>query len=145
VRTWHDLEANGPDDHIRLLIVDEYPQTRETAAVIYGHYGYRALVVADPDAAVEAISTFRPDAVLLEWYFRNGRVTGLSARLKQAAASESQRSLVVVALSVFDEPPEFCELETVDDYFVKPTPVEVIDRAVRALIAGTPRSSVLDG
>jgi CheY-like chemotaxis protein len=115
----------------RLLIVDEYPQTRETAPTVYGHYGYEIRVAATANEAVEAVRTFHPDAVILEWFFRQGLVSGLAARLRSAAA-DRQRPLVVIALSVFDEPPDFQQREVVDDYFVKPTPADVIDRAIRA-------------
>jgi DNA-binding response OmpR family regulator len=113
----------------RLLIVDEYPQTRETAPAVYGHYGYEIHVVSTPQDALAAMRAFRPDAVILEWFFRQGGVSGLATQLR--AAAEPTR-LVVIALSVFDEPADFQQRELVDAYFVKPTPADVIDRAIRA-------------
>jgi len=112
----------------RLLIVDEYPITRTVLEIVFGMRGHVCMGVGSADEALACIETFEPDVVILEWHFRNGSGRGLGSRLR-ARALACGRSLVVVVVSVTDEPPEFRSHDSVDEYLTKPAPAAAIESA----------------
>lgn len=124
----------------RLLVVDEYPQTRAIAPRVFNYYGYETKVAATPDEAVSAAQTFEPDVVLLEWYLLKSAASGLAARLRECASAQG-RDLVIIAVSVIDEPHEFRDTEGIDEYFVKPIAAADLDRAISLLLARRPPRS----
>lgn len=117
---------------IRLLIVDEHPLGRTLGRAAFGQRGYDAVTAATPDEAVDAVRTGDPDVVILEWAFRQGGGIGLARRMRGAS---TRCRLIVIALSVADEPTGFLASEDLDAYFVKPTPAEHIDASIRAHLA----------
>jgi DNA-binding response OmpR family regulator len=123
----------GGQRKIKLLIVDEQPINVKTLHTLFRQYGYDCAVALTADEALAAIDAHRSEAVVLEWDFRDGSGVGLAARLRARAAVQA-RDLVVIALSAIDEPEGFREREQVDDYFVKPMSVSLIDRWIRALL-----------
>ncbi len=122
-----------PGRPIKLLIVDEQPISARILHTLFRQYGYECVVATTAAEALAAIDVHHTEAVVLEWCFRDGSGIGLAARLRERAAAQS-RDLVVIALSALDEPDGFRDREQVDDYFVKPMSIALIDRWIRALL-----------
>ncbi len=131
------MAAGGIADEIRtfrLLIVDQSPVSQELLPRIFERHGYVCAVAGTARGANEMLARFLPDAVLLDWKFRDGSGRGLAAQLR-ARATEAGRRLVVVILSVIDEPAGFRANEGIEHYFVKPTAIVAIDRVIRRELA----------
>lgn len=123
----------APARTIQLLIVDEHPISARTLHTLFRQYGYECAVATTAAAALDAIDAHHAEAVVLEWCFRDGSGVGLAARLRARASAQS-RELVVISLSAVDEPDGFRQREEVNDYFVKPMSIALIDRCIRALL-----------
>lgn len=113
----------------RLLIVDEYKMSRVVLATNFRLRGYSCTAVTDAESALTAIETFEPGAVILEWCFRDGSGVGLSTRLR-VRSEACGRPLVIIIVSVQNEPEDFRNHESVDEYLVKPVSVELIRQAI---------------
>ena len=70
--------------------------------------------------------------MLYEWDLRGDAGIGLAARLR-ALSVPLGRALVVIAVSVLDEPQAFRAREGVDDYFTKPLDLGVLARLIRRI------------
>jgi DNA-binding response OmpR family regulator len=113
----------------RVLVVDDNTLSRSVVTFGFSHRGWECLGAASAVAALDAIETFAPDAVVLEWVFRDGSGIGLARRLR-SRSEELGRSLVVVVVSLANEPSGFREREDIDAYLTKPLDVAEIEHAI---------------
>jgi DNA-binding response OmpR family regulator len=126
--------APHPGPAPRLLIVDEHPINLAVLPRSFRVRGYACETASSTAEALEAMTREVFDVVVLEWYSPTGHRTDLPARLRACAASQ-QRDIVIIALSVLDEAEAPLVRVVVDDYFVKPAPIALIDGRIRELLA----------
>lgn len=122
-------EASTP----RILIVDNDPGTLCVSQKLFKLHGYDTSAALCPEEAIEAYATTLPDAVILEWSFRNGLGVGLTTRLRERALQRG-RTVVIVIFSVLEEPEGFQANESYDDYFVKPACLTAIAHRIGTLL-----------
>lgn len=115
---------------LRMLIVDENALSRALQSRVFMDRGYVCSIAGTAREARREASAFRPDVVLFDWVFRDGSGVGLAQKLRENAAASRDR-LQIVALSVWEEPFDFSAREGIDIYYVKPTSLIEIDRAIR--------------
>ena len=112
----------------RLLIVDEYALARTALLIALRMRGHECMGVGSAADALACLETFEPTVILLEWDFRDGTGRGLSDRLR-ARSQSCGRSLVVIIVSVTNEPPGFRLHDGADEYLTKPAHAELIESA----------------
>jgi DNA-binding response OmpR family regulator len=112
-----------PTSAQRILIVDDYAPSRIAVMNALVGRGHTCAAVTGAREAADAIGTFEPTVVVVEWAFRDGSGIGLAARLRALSPR-----LVVIALSHANEPAELHG--EYDAYLVKPASPDEIERAV---------------
>ncbi len=115
----------------RLLLLDEDPTSRTLFRHMYTMRGHKVWLAATADEAIEVGGAEVIEVVIYDWSFRDNTGVGLAARLRAASAWP----LVIIALSVLDEPDGFREREDVDDYLVKPALAESVELAFETALA----------
>ena len=116
----------------RVLVLDDNATSQTITKYVLEGAGHVCEVVATARAALAAIATFTPDVVLYEWDLRGDAGIGLAAQLRERSGRLA-RALVVIAVSVIDEPSEFRARESVDDYFTKPLDLGALARLIRQI------------
>lgn len=84
--------------------------------------GHVCLGVHAADVALDIVTTFRPDVVLLEWNLENGEGLDLVRRIRAQAGS-----VTIIVLTARELPDDF-EHDSIDACVMKPAPIEVIER-----------------
>jgi two-component system, OmpR family, response regulator len=115
----------------RVLVVDDYRDSRYVTCVALGLRGHTCGHVGSSRDALEAIGTFRPDVVVLEWALRDGSGIGLATRLRDVSA-EHGIALRVIAASSQDEPNGLSAAEGFEAYLSKPVSMDELDDLLRA-------------
>lgn len=115
----------------RVLVVDDYVDSRYVTCVALGMRGHTCDHVGTADAALASIATFRPDVVLLEWALRDGSGVGLASRLRRASR-ELGLALRIIAVSSQNEPSGLLVAEGFESYFLKPVAMDELDETLRA-------------
>jgi len=115
----------------RVLVVDDFRDSRYVTCIGLGLRGHTCDGVGSSRGALEAIGTFRPDVVVLEWALRDGTGLGLATRLRQAAAAHGV-ALRVIAVSTQYEPMGMCATEGFEAYLSKPVSMDELDDLLRA-------------
>lgn len=116
----------------RVLVLDDHAGSRTITKYVLEGAGHICDAVANARAALASISTFTPDVVLYEWDLRGDAGIGLPARLRERS-TRLARALVIIAVSVIDEPDDFRARESVDDYFTKPLDLGALARLIRRI------------
>lgn len=129
---------------LRLLIIDADLNCRRLLSMLLSPRGYVCSAVSSASDACQTVRTVAPDVIVLDWVFRDASGVGLASRLR-AAAGERGRIMPIIALSVWDEPYEFSVREGLDGYYVKPTLVGDLDRAIRSRLRAMLASAGTDG
>ncbi len=101
----------------RVLVLDEHAGSRAVMGFALQQLGCTQLAVDTCEAALAALDTFLPHAVIYEWNLRKGSGLGLARRLRERS---KDRRLSIVAVSSLDEPSDFRVREPVDAYLTKP-------------------------
>lgn len=115
----------------RLLLLDADETSRTLFKHVYAIRGHTVWLAATAAESIEIAATEMIEVVVYDWSFRDDSGVGLAARLRAA----SKWPLVIVALSVLDEPDGFREREGVDDYLVKPALADVVELAFETALA----------
>lgn len=115
----------------RVLVVDDFRDSRYVTCVALGLRGHTCDHVGSSRGALEAIGTFCPDVVVLEWALRDGTGIGLATRLREAAAARGV-VLRVIAVSTQSEPTGMSETEGFEAYLAKPVSMDELDELLRA-------------
>ena len=116
----------------RVLVLDDDANSRTITKYVLEQAGHVGEVVANARAALAALISFAPDVVLYEWDLRGDAGIGLAARLR-ALSARLGRALLVIAVSVLEEPSAFRTREGVDDYFTKPLDLGALARLIRRI------------
>jgi two-component system KDP operon response regulator KdpE len=113
-----------------ILAVDDEPHVLEALATILEARGYRVRTASSGTAALEAISTERPDLVLLDLAMPD--IDGVDVCRRVRAFS---RVPILVLSALADEPRKVQALDAgADDYVTKPFGVEELLARVRAAV-----------
>lgn len=114
----------------RILVVDEHRGSRLVMCHRLTSRGFVVRAASTPDDAIEAIGTFRPDVVLLEWIFRGTGGFDVARKLRREG-EKLAISFLLIATSTQDEPEGFRAAEDCDGYLVKPIVVADLDQLLR--------------
>jgi len=120
-----------------ILVVDDEPSIREVVTLYLQRAGYRVIVAADGQAALEALERQAPDLVVLDLMLP--RVDGLEITRQLRAQGETP---IIMLTARREETDRILGLEMgADDYVVKPfSPRELVSR-VKAVLRRTSASS----
>lgn len=121
---------------LRVLVVDDYPDTADATVQLTALYGYDARAACSCREARDLVAAgFAPDVALLDLNMSDGDGLGLAAELCAALA----RRPVLVAITGLQDQDERCRAAGIDHVLLKPAePAEL-----RALLDGYART--LDG
>jgi two-component system, cell cycle response regulator DivK len=118
----------------RILIVDDNAQNLKLARVILVAAGYEVRTAADAEEALETLTTFVPQLILMDIQLPGMDGLELTRRLKQHA---SLRTIVVVALTAYamkgDE--EKARAAGCDGYITKPIDTDALPTLVADYLA----------
>lgn len=70
------------DTSVRILVVEDEPNTRYVLSALLESEGYRVAAAADVTSAMETASALRPKLVVLDWMLPDGNGEGLAASLR---------------------------------------------------------------
>ena len=120
-----------------ILVVDDDPVSLELVENVLGAEGYETRKATTPVKALEILSTWQPDVILLDIQF-HGLENGLefARRLKSNVAT---RSTPIVAFTAYGD--RWSEAETkaagCDAFLEKPITAKMLADAVRTALEGT--------
>jgi two-component system response regulator MprA len=115
----------------RILVAEDDRAVRESLARALGLEGYQVQTVPDGEAALDAVSTFRPDAIVLDVMMPH--LDGLSAcrRLR----SQGERTPILILTARSEVPDRVSGLDAgADDYLAKPFALDELLARLRALL-----------
>jgi len=129
------LAGAGPDDTIRVLVIDDDPRHLKLVRDALNLAGYEPIVTGDPSKAADIISEFQPGVVLMDLMLPG--IDGIELMRSILDAND----VPVIFLSAYDQQEAIArafEMGAVD-YIVKPfAPTELAAR-VRAALRKQPR------
>lgn len=116
-----------------ILLVEDEPAIQELLAFNVTQCGYRAIPVADADAAMAQINRALPDLILLDWMLPGIPGVELARRLRSDSRTRDVPIIMLTART--DERDKIVGLESgADDYITKPfSPRELMAR-IRAVL-----------
>lgn len=119
------------DPHLRVLVVDDCPDTRETLRLVLGLWGYAVETAKDGRAALGAAVLFRPDVVLMDLALPAMDGYETARRLRRLPGLEG---LPIVALTGYatEEDRKRSEAEGWAGHLAKPADTDEIRRAILA-------------
>jgi CheY-like chemotaxis protein len=117
------MDGERPRSSRHVLVVDDHPQSRLALCVGLRRRGYVSKPVGTATAALEALDSFKPEVVIMEWFLRAGAGIGLAGRLR-GSASALGISIRIIAASSQPIPDGFLEREGVDGYLEKPVSLD---------------------
>lgn len=114
-----------------VLVVEDEPAQQNVLAYNLEAEGYRVLIAADGEAALDVVAEDPPDVILLDWMLPLVSGIEVCRRLKSRQAT---RAIPIIMLSARSEEVDKVRgLETgADDYMVKPYSVAELMARVRA-------------
>jgi CheY-like chemotaxis protein len=118
-------------DALRVLIVDDCPDTADILAALLDRQGYDVRVVYDPCAAIKAAAEFRPHAALLDICMPECDGYSLARTFRRSTELGAIRLIAVTGYA--DEPHRDRAAESgFDVYVVKPYSVDALKEAINA-------------
>jgi two-component system response regulator MprA len=119
---------------MRILVVDDEPAVRESLERTLRFEGYDVVLAADGVAALDAVTRYRPDAVVLDVLMP--RLDGLSTCRRLRARGDDVPILVLTARDGVADRVGGLDAGA-DDYLVKPFALEELLARLRALLRRT--------
>lgn len=119
-------QTHPMDGHaLRVLVVDDYPDTVESMAILLRMEGYAVEVAQDGAAALQLARTIQPDVVLLDISLPG--MDGYEvARQLRSMNWPRPPLLIAITARAFDEDLRRCRDAGIDFHLVKPAdPIEV--------------------
>jgi PAS domain S-box-containing protein len=120
-------EPVAPQDHPRILIVDEEPEARELLVSWLEPEGYELATVMSPQEVVGRAAELQPDAITLSVL---GPGRGGWDTLYELKRSPATADIPVIVVSVVDEPKIGLALGAAE-YLVKPVDKDLLLKAIR--------------
>ncbi|OGB62304.1 MAG: DNA-binding response regulator [Caldithrix sp. RBG_13_44_9] len=129
------MDNNKTKSNLRLLIVDDEKSIRKFLTVSLTSYGYQVSEAVNGKEALESITTFRPDVIILD--------LGLPDMdgIKVIENIRKYSQIPVIILSVRDEQQDKIEAldKGADDYLTKPFGIDELHARLRAVLRRTIR------
>ena len=119
----------GPADFLRVLVVDDCPDTRMTLRLLLALWGHDVREAADGPAALEAAARFRPHVVLLDLVLPGLDGFEVARRLRKLPGL-SDVLLVAVTAYGSEEDRRRGREAGFDHYLVKPVEVRDLRRVL---------------
>ena len=118
----------------KILIVEDEPNLLKLESILLASRGYEVKGVADGQAALDAVTTMKPDLLLLDIMLP--KIDGFEV-CRQIKANEATRHIRVVLLTCKKSSEDFLKGEQVgaDDYIVKPIKSEKIIKIIQGLLS----------
>jgi putative two-component system response regulator len=122
-----DLATPAPE-RPTILVVEDEPHIREVLSGLLGALGYRMLVAASAEQALEALRVVSPDLVLTDVHL--GAMSGIDLCVRLKADPRYELTPVVILTAVGDLQARVAGLAAgADDFFTKP--VEFVELRTR--------------
>lgn len=115
---------------LRVLVVDDDPDTTHTLATLVELWGYTAATARDGNAALAQVLTFYPDVVLLDLVMPKLHGAEVARRLRLLPPTD-HAVVVVISGCCAEEDRERCRAAGCDFFLDKPIPLT----ALRVLLA----------
>ena len=124
---------------LRVLVVDDNPDTRATLRVLLGLWGHQAAEAADGYAAVDMAATFLPDVMLLDLGLPRLDGYEVARRLRRLTGLAD---VLLIAITGYGRPEDVaaCRAAGFDHHLLKPFDPTELERLL-ALRAGGDGSS----
>jgi CheY-like chemotaxis protein len=121
-------------DRLRVLIVDDCPDSRATLGVLLGLWGHEAREAADGEAALATAACFRPEVVLLDLGLPRMNGYEVARRLRQLPGLSAANLIALTGYG--DEPNRRCAEEAgFAAYLVKPFDLDLLERLLAGFAA----------
>src|SRR5579872_3754316 len=122
-----------------ILIVDDNPLNVKLVRVVLLTSGYEVRTCADAESALEALQSYRPDAILMDIQLPGMDGLELTRRLK---ADPETRDITIIALTAYamkgDE--EKARAAGCDGYLTKPIDTRALPTLIASLLESGARS-----
>ncbi|MGW7265737.1 response regulator transcription factor [Streptomyces sp. NPDC054842] len=123
--------AEGDREPQRILIVDDEPAVREALQRSLAFEGYGTEVAVDGADALEKVTAYRPDLVVLD--IQMPRMDGLTAARRMRGAGTTTPILMLTARDTVGDRVTGLDAGA-DDYLVKPFELDELFARIRALL-----------
>lgn len=120
--------AGGP---LRVLVIDDCPDTAESFAILLGMWGHEVRTVPDGPAALALTEAYRPEVVLLDLGMPGMDGFQVARALRAAPAAASAR-LVCLTGHTQEEDRRRAIAAGCDDFLVKPPDLLALERLLAA-------------
>ncbi len=123
-----DLSLDGISERPTILVVEDEPHIREVLSGLLGALGYRLLMAASAEQALDALNVVSPDLVLTDVHL--GAMSGIELCARLKADPRYELMPVVILTAVGDLEARVAGLAAgADDFFTKP--VEFVELRTR--------------
>ena len=123
-----DLSLDGISERPTILVVEDEPHIREVLSGLLGALGYRLLMAASAEQALDALDVVSPDLVLTDVHL--GAMSGIDLCARLKADPRYELMPVVILTAVGDLEARVAGLAAgADDFFTKP--VEFVELRTR--------------
>ena len=123
-----DLSLDGITERPTILVVEDEPHIREVLSGLLGALGYRLLMAASAEQALDALNVVSPDLVLTDVHL--GAMSGIDLCARLKADPRYELMPVVILTAVGDLEARVAGLAAgADDFFTKP--VEFVELRTR--------------
>ena len=117
-----------------VLVAEDSPLNQIVAVRALERCGCRTEVVGDGRAALQALSTQRYDAVLMDCHMPTIDGYQATALLRQRESRGERTAVIAMTAGAMGADRERCRAAGMDDYLIKPMQHETLTRALRRWI-----------
>jgi DNA-binding response OmpR family regulator len=117
---------------LRVLVVDDYPDTAESTAYLLQLWGHEVFTARDGTAGVKAADHFRPDVVLLDVAL-GGRPNGYAVARQIRQQAEKQPVIICVSGHGRAEDRRKSRAAGCDHHLIKPADPDELQRLLQAV------------
>lgn len=126
-------EKTEPGKKIRVLLVDDYPDTIEVLAEYLQYRGFDVLSATDGQAAIDMARQHVPDVMILDMQLPI--FTGLEvARMVKGNPATAGIAIIAFTANMYEYIMTEALAAGCDSYMTKPTPPEEIESRIRSVL-----------
>jgi signal transduction histidine kinase/ActR/RegA family two-component response regulator len=134
-RVVHLSERRGAPDPALVLVVEDSPVNRLVAVRVLERCGFRAHVVNDGREALQALSTQRYDAVLMDCQMPDIDGYEATKELRRREGGDRHTPVIAMTAHAMTGDRERCLEAGMDDYIAKPVRAQTLNDVLRRWIA----------
>ena len=127
----HNVHVNAPEDTHRVLVVDDEPNIADVVSMALRYQGFVVETAGTGQEALDAVTTFKPDIMLLDIMLPD--MEGFEVAQRLGAERASVPIIFLTARDDTDDKVRGLALGG-DDYVTKPFSLEELVARVRALL-----------